>query len=335
MTDTSTNQPEEQKQAQQESTMMAPMTASQTGTVLNTLTQLRESRRYEPQEAKDAEPLEIEEGTGEQPKVNTTEGGVQTEGTPIQVSEPETPKFKYRSQEEAEKAYREAERRMHQATTEKAALQKELEELKARLAALEQEKEKKSPSPPPNQDEIVQRLIDINNRIDDLDPFDPDYPQAKAKLEVEKALMLDAYRGAQSLPSPDKIGELVRQELQAREQELAKQRELEDLANRVNRLATSFGLDMQPGSWDYKIFWRAVRAGDVPDGDLETQVKTLAQEILADKARFGQQAVQDMHKIHDDNAVLGRGGIGPHGSGGESFRPASIHEIIMSNRRRI
>lgn len=333
--------PEDTPQTKVVAEAVQPVDSSQPGTALNTLAKLRESRRYMPPEEeapeegedKTAESVsqsgeEPSEGEGEEPPV-TGSGSPSPEGEQ---------RFKYKSHEEAERAYREAERRMHQATTEKAALQKELEELKARLAALEQERQEQVKPVPPQKEEAVARLVELNERIDELDPFDPDYARQKAELEMEKAFILDAVKAHQAIPSPEVVKDLVRQELAAREQEMARSRAMEELQQRVIRMAESYGLDMKPGSWDYKQFWRAVRAGDIPDGEnitLEDQVKALAEEILADKAGFGQRAVQKMQRLHEENAPLGRGGTGPPGGGQEGFRPSSIHDIIAANRRRI
>lgn len=337
------DRPEDTPQGKVEMEAVQPVDSSQPGTVHHTLARLREARRYEPPAEPEA-PEEGEEKASEAPvpereePVPETEPGEAAPTAPGTQTPPsgEGQKFKYKSHEEAERAYREAERRMHQATTEKAALQKELEELKARLAALEEERQGK-PAPPPDKEEALARLVELNTKIDDLDPYDPDYARQKAELELEKAFILDAVKGSQAIPSPEAVKDLVRQELAAREQEMARSRELEELERRVTRLAESYGLDMKPGSWDYKHFWRAVRAGDVPEGDgigLEDQVKALAEEILADKAGFGQKAVQNMKRIHEENAPLGRGGTGPP-AGPEHARPRSIHEILAANRRRI
>jgi len=82
-------------------------------------------------------------------------------------------------------------------------------------------------------------------------------------------------KARQGIPDADAIKELVRQELEAQQQQEAQARELEDLQRQATSLAQSFGLDMTPGSWDYRQFWRAVRAGEVPDGTLEEQVKAI------------------------------------------------------------
>ncbi|MCL6622939.1 MAG: hypothetical protein K6T55_12695 [Syntrophobacterales bacterium] len=306
--------------------------ASTEGSVHNILHQIRDRRRWEPPETA-GEP----EGQEETPDQALPEdkGEPAEEETPDQApqgqEETDGPKLKYKSQEEAERAYREAERRMHQATMEKAKLAQELEALKERLAALEKAPE----APPVNDAEAVGRIVDINSRIDDLDPYDPDYARQKAILEMEKAILLDSVRQRQAMPSPDAIKEIVQQELAARQQQEKEARELEDLVRQAVSLAQAHGLDMTPGSWDHRQFWRAVRAGEAPEGDLETQVKALAQEILQDKATLGQTAAQNMQRVHTENAVLGRGGPGPGSVNPENYRPSTIHEILASNRRRI
>lgn len=339
MPDAEKTKPEDTPQGPVVAEEVRPLDASREGTVLHTLADLRQTRRFEPPGGPEAP----EEGEEEQPPAEEPEAEEEAAGGGESPAGPEGPpvsdtgpKFKYKSQEEAERAYREAERRMHQATSEKAALQRELEELKQRLAALEGKQQGEQPErTPPPKEEAVERLVALNNQIDNLDPFDPDYQRRRAELELEKAFILDAVKGREAIPSPEAVKELVRRELAAREEEETRRRELEDLSRRVTRMAESYGLDMKPDSWDYRQFWRAVRAGDVPEGDLETQVKTLAEEILADKANFGQRAVQSMKKIHDENAVLGRGGAGPPAGGQEMKRPTSIHEILAANRRRI
>ncbi|MDI6854403.1 MAG: hypothetical protein QME75_12460 [Deltaproteobacteria bacterium] len=307
-----------------------PLDASKEGSVHHTLARLREERRWEPPEDPEgreeppAAPPEDEEETDKQPP--------EAEPPPEEKPAGEF-KYKYKDQREAELAYQEAERKMHAATTEKAEALRELEALKERLAALE----KAQQETPPDNKEAVERIVDINSRIDDLDPYDPDYHRQKAELEIEKAVLLDSVRQRQALPSPDAIKEIVREEVAARQRQEQEAQELEDLKRQAVDLAKAHGLDMTPGAWDYRQFWRAVRAGEVPTGEgvtLEMQVKALAEEILADKASFGQAAVRDMQKIHEQNAVLGRGGAGPPGGGG-GYRPSSIHEILAANRRRI
>jgi len=277
------------------------------------------------------------------PAVTPEESGL-TEGEELS-EEPETPpaeeppRLKYKSHEEAEKAYEEAQRKMHEATTEASqlresqeALQKEIEELKAKM----EEEPPPPPPPPPTAEERKAKLLAVAKsanqkalgRIAQLDRSDDDYTEqvAEAWGEAHAEALMEAGISASSL-SEDEIGKIVKRqyeaeresERKARADRAAKEQQEagERLWQKAVTLAEDAGLNMQDRkSADYILFDSFSR--EIPDEyhgkPLQDQVGWVVGQV---RSRVGQvvesskqrEALARRHQ--EDNAVLGRGSQTP------------------------
>ncbi len=260
-----------------------------------------------------------EEETGEGEEQKPPEGG-------------EPPKLKYKSHEDAERAYQEAERKMHDATTKaseeaaaREALQRELEELKA----AEKGEEEKPPEPPVSPEERKTKLLAVAkaanrkalDKITELDRSDPDYADqvAEAWAEANAEALLEAGFSTSTM-SEAEIAKVVKKQMGA-EREAERQRGEAETAARVwdqaVSLAEKAGLSMgDEDSADYILFDRFARKvpAEVSKEPLEKQVEWVVGQV---RSRVGQAVQTDKQREEaarqhqNDNAVLGRGSHTP------------------------
>lgn len=193
-------------------------------------------------------------------------------------------KPKFATLEEWEKGYKEAETRMHTATGETAkerearevaekraeAAETKLAEKEAEIKRIADEAAKPKVLSEDEQDTVFENAL---SEIADLDRSDPDHKKQAAKI-WRKAIASSG--DSRPLPDPEKIAEDAAtrawEKIQAKQAEAtAKTAEERDRENRerLNREASDFakqaGLDMTPGSADYRLFW------DIANNDLGNQ----------------------------------------------------------------
>ena len=198
-------------------------------------------------------------------------------------AEAAAPKPKFATVEEYDKAYKEAETRMHTATGETAkereareAAEKRADAAEAKLAEQEAERErlaaeaaKPKPVSEEEQDAIFEKAA---SDLRDLDPNDPDYARDYGRI-MRKAV---AAVKSQALVDPDATSEeiankaweklQIKQTAESAKTAEARQRENQERINReANDFAKQAGLDMTPGSADYRLFW------DIAHNDLHEQ----------------------------------------------------------------
>jgi len=268
-----------------------------------------------------------EEATGEQTPQESLPVTEKSEGKPPE-GEPQqeagdgqtedwgfTPKYK--SHREAEIGYREAERKMHEATQAAAALKAEVEQLRREL-----EEVKKGASKPsamatqePNE-QLVAAYEAALAEISELDPYDPDYHKLAAKAwaktgldklllqsvlqEVDKRLQ-ERLQGSSGQAVPPATG--TQPSIPAPQGE-----DTQRLVSMAEDMARQAGLDMSPGSLDHRLFWSNLNF--LPEGlSLQDEVKWMIQETKRLKNQTS-QARPAPESIHRDHAVLERGSSG-------------------------
>jgi hypothetical protein len=248
------------------------------------------------------------------------EGG-ETAGEPGETKPPETPTLKYKSHEEAERAYEEAQRKMHEATTQasqetaaREALQRELEELKAKADKGDEKPPEKQPpvSPGDRRAKLLSVATAANKKalakIGELDRNDPDYADQVAEAWAEA--------NAEAALSEDEIGRIVKKQVEA-EREADRVAREQDTATRVwdkaVGLAEKAGLNMgDEDSADFILFDRFARKvpEDVKKGPLEKQVEWVVGQV---RSRVGQAVQTDKQReeaarrAQNNNAVLDAG----------------------------
>ena len=275
----------------------------------------------------------------------------------IKAEEPLTgPRFK--SQEEAEKAHAEAERRMHEATTKEAderkareALQREVDELRAQQAKPPEIKE--SVVAAPTNDERVAKIAEAMKAVNRvavpklraLDSNDPDYEQQYADIQTEittalaKAL-LEVNISPASL-SKEEVKQIYQDELTA-----ARQKGEATEAARVETTAKEMGIKLgltldDPESAD-SIIWDRYKSRipqEVFDkNSLEAQVEWVASAVrkVTGKAALSEAEKEAIaRKTQENNQPLGRGGVKPKPSTKQETEGSLADDFADARKQRL
>lgn len=248
---------------------------------------------------------------------------------------------KHRTVEAANKAAKEAERKMHAKAQEAARLRKELEELKRRSAEVQTKVLERAEEI--SEAESKAFRVRIMRQMRQLDPADEDYEEKISDLWDQYHDHRDK-RKAVALKQAAK--EIVQEELDARNREETERQTRLALWDKANRLAEKAGLDMQDAgvdertgkpirSDDYLLFWRT--APDAPeeldeDGKIQWTVKEV-QRILGRKVSAKSEAESKVKELQARRTPLGRGGTGPAQETGDS-RPITLGAALEKARER-
>lgn len=228
-------------------------------------------------------------------------------------------KPKYRNHLEAEIGYREAERKMHEATQAAAALKAEVERLRQEMELLKQGHSREPVSesiPAPEVDEQVMSAYEkALAEINELDPYDPDYQKlaakAWAKAGIDRVLLqkvlqeverrLSGAGGPQPVSSGNEAGTLQAPQGQAAPVDMH-----QHLVQTAEAMAKAYGLDMTPGSVDHRLFWSNLN--HLPQGlSLEEEVRWMTNETKKLKAQLLAKEGPQASNIHTTHSVLERG----------------------------
>jgi len=216
--------------------------------------------------------------------------------------------FKYKSHEEAERGYGEAEKLITQSTEEAKRerersedLQRQLNEALLKTGTPEKPEEEALPAQATNAVRMQNLLEEVNR----LDPEDEDYNLKVAEIWGR----LDDDRQAEfetRMQTAIKTYDEQRQEEQRRvgNEQSAQDQVITDAAE----TATSEGLDMGEGTPDSELFWAF--ANMAPEGSLEDQTKWTIGKVKEHK----KPVVIDKEKakeVQEQNAVLERAGEKP------------------------
>jgi hypothetical protein len=283
-------------------------------------------------------------------KSPTDENEDLTQGTEKPVT------LKGKTHEEEARHRAEAERWGHALANENKDLKTNLENLTARLEALEKGQKPpasaetppgdggaKTPGPGPTA-AAKERIQKILVQIDELDQFDPEYYSRKADLMAQ----IPGSAGLDEVAMQAMIAKAVKAQAEKEKNEAASIKAAERLETKANKLASKLGLDMREGigqdgegipinSWDYDTFWDArLRA---PRGvPFEDQVKWTVNEVKRLKgvlrAEIERQAgTAEVH--HRDTAILERHGEGKPASAGKQVPLMSLSDAFKRTERRI
>jgi hypothetical protein len=225
---------------------------------------------------------------------------------------------KYKSHREAEIGYREAERKMHEATQAAAALKAEVEQLRRELEGIkrgESQPSAEESQEPKTNEQLVAAYEAALTEISELDPYDPNYHKLAAKAwaktgldklllqsvlnEIDKRLEERLSRASgQVAPSPPAADTPPATPAPSGDEHQRLVAMAEDMARQA-------GLEMTPGSLDHRLFWSNLNF--LPEGlSFQDEVKWMIQETKRLKPQPSQTRPSP-ESIHREHAVMERG----------------------------
>ena len=281
------------------------------------------------------------------------------EGKPPEKKEEEVkPKFKYASQEEAEKAETEAERKMHEATTAAAEEKRKREAAEAELArAREKPPEKVEEKPPAekppklSKEELRTRRVELREsfleRMWALDTTDPTYKKDLIALMAEMdETMMDL--GISASQREADIGTVIKQEVKKQLTARDKDRQEEDLRtaretawNKAVAYGLEAGLNLNDAdSADIDLFEAA--SNKLPDNLTGKGFTKEVGEWMVNyvRTRTGKVALSEAEKeaaakkAQELNQPLGKGGGLKPKPKPEEETPGSLREDFEEARGR-
>lgn len=286
--------------------------------------------------SEEAKPSEEEE---EKATPSEEEKEEEEKPSPSEEEEEEPPKFKYKSHEEAEKGYKEAEKLVTKRSEETQKerersedLQRQLNEANEALLKRESEKpeEKKEPSFLDSSTDRMQKLL---QSISNIDPEDKDYDRKVAtlwgELNTEQQAEIDR-RLTSALEEYD--SKKKREQEEDDDEKSTQNRIVEDAA----KIAASEGLDMKEDSDDSYMFWSF--APGAPEGTIESQAKWACEKVKKVKQSIVKPYLKSKgkaRKAQEENEVLERGGEKPPAKKKEPDKPVTLSEAFEQSERRI
>lgn len=302
-------------------------TSEDEGSLASIRERIKQSRVFSGHPAELAGPIggdeeEEPEGKHVQPPADEPVGGGSLEEEGGKGGEATKPP-KYKSAEAAEKAAKEAERKMHEATTRAAELERENEELRTKQAQPAQETPQ-APTP----EEMEGKVAEVLNEIDNLDPYAEDYATQRAKLWTQVATL----RGESSTPDESKVTEIVRRTLD--EENRQRQSKDADANSRsaATQMAKEAGLDMADESYDSLLFWKALESAPMHEGvTLKEQVDHMVSQVKAKKGKVAAARSETA----PESEILERGGTPRPRTGDGDHKPrtmGSIRERLREKR---
>lgn len=270
---------------------------------------------------------------GPEPKPGEEKPGeVKAGEEPTKKEEPPAgPRFK--SQEEAEKAHAEAERKMHAATGRSADLERENAELKQKVEAAAKPPEKPAEEKPvvtaPTNDERMAKISEATKaanraalpKLRALDPDDPDYEEKYSDLMTEinaatvKAL-LEVGISTASL-TRDEVEKIYQDKLDA-DRKKGEATEAAHVETRAKEMGIKLGLKLDNPDSNDSIVWDRMK-GKIPQevfdkNSLEAQVEWVAAAVrkVTDEAALSEAEKEAIaRQTQEGQQPLGRGGLTP------------------------
>lgn len=239
-------------------------------------------------------------------------------------AEPPKVKFKYASQDEAEKGAKEAERRMHEAIDEARKMRSEVEEIRKQVT----QAAKQGDVTPQEKKELDGLFKSMLSKIKELDPDDENYD----------AMLANVWAGG-----IQPVIETVLMKETAKQAEARKQKEAEEanyamIAKKATSMAKKAGLDMDTeDSADQELFWN-LSANAVGD-TLEDRIEWTISKVNNMKASIAGKTIESQKKSKDAqtrNKVLERGVSNVNvGRKSDDVKPMSIMEALAKVERRV
>ena len=256
---------------------------------------------------------------------------------PVEVEKPE---FKYASQEAAETAYKEAEKLIGKSTAEvKAereraeALQVEINDLRAKTPVVPKEPEPPKPT-------STDKMKDLLDQVNKLDPEDKDYHAKVAKIwgQREDAIQLSVDDKVKvALDAYDKKAK------EEKDRESAERNTQKSILSNADTAGTEAGLDMKKGSSDAEMFWAF--ADKAPKGSIDDQIKWTVDKVKGIKATFAApgkekeekeaEAARKAKENQNQNSVLERQGEGRQPDKKVPTTPLGLASAFKQLQRRI
>ena len=302
---------------------------------------------------------EVKSGEETKPGEEEAKSG---EEAPKKEEPPIGPRFK--SQEDAEKAHAEAERRMHEATTKEAEERKarekaerELEELRQAQAKLPEKKPEEKPVvKAPTEEERTAKISEAAKtanlaampKLRSLDPDDPDYEEKYAAIMTD----INVAIGKALLEVSIAPSSLTREEVEKIYEERAKtEREKVEAAEagrieiRAKEMGVKAGLSLDDPESADSIIWDRFKT-QIPQevydkNSLEAQVEWVTNKVRSITGKVALTVAEKeeaARKIQEDNQPLGRGGVRPKpavnpkdetpGSLAEDFNEAAKRRVL-------
>jgi hypothetical protein len=247
----------------------------------------------------------------------------------------EPPAYKYKTHEDAEKGYREAERLAHQRAEEASRANAEAERLRQENEALKLQMggdKTQDAAKPAASKEVKAKVKDALVAIRGLEQYDDDYDDKVAEIWANAGF------GGQALPEGKTLEEMVNKavadRLQAEKAAAAETSQKQAAVKQAVAQATALGLDMQEGSPDHTLFWDV--SGRLPREivDFDDQIAWVVKEVKQIKATILKSSASSRGR--SATVVLERHGPGkarsePPGAAA----PLSLGEAISQTQRRV
>jgi hypothetical protein len=246
--------------------------------------------------------------------------------------------LKYKTHEEAEKAYQEAERRMHDATTDTKRYRDQVDQLQSQLNTLligKVQADQTTTVTTKQEKKVRDHVKEMLGEIGKLDPAEDGYDDKVADA-WEKLLT----------PFQSELLDQAKKETQAvmteKDKERESARERDDALEKAEKMAKKAGLDMtgEPGgaenSAEYDLFWRfaQVAPGKTPDEQIGWAIK----ETQRITKKVGEPIVDARKKANERqkaNAPLERHSSGRAPDSDGPAKAMSLGEALGSLNRRI
>ena len=227
----------------------------------------------------------------------------------------EKPVFKYVSQEAAESAYKEAEsligKKADEAKRERERagdLQKQINDLLAKIPEPVEPEPKKSNS--------ADRMKNLLQQVEDLNPVDDDYQEKVATIWGHREDEIQTNIDAKIKEALDDYEKKIKDEKSKIDDELSTQKKI---VSDAEVAGTEAGLDMKKGSSDSELFWAF--ADKSPEGTIEDQIKWTVDKIKGIKTAIAIPGIVEKEKAleaekkakanQEQNSLLERGGTKP------------------------
>jgi len=252
--------------------------------------------------------------------------------------EPEPSKLKYKSHEEAEAAYQEAERLISKKADEAKRERERAEELQRQIneALL-------NPKPEPEPEKKVQkptgteRMKGLMSRINQLDPERDGYEEEVAALWGQYDDELRAEFHSEHTESVQAaISEYDKRKTDEANRVKAEQEQQNAIIKKSTDLGVKSGLDMKDGSVDSALFW--AMSNNAPEGSIDEQVNWTIDAVKKHKATIVAPYIESQKKAdkaQNKNAVLDRASQGKPEEKKTPQAPLSVGDAMEQAQRRI
>lgn len=247
-------------------------------------------------------------------------------------------KFKYASQEAAETAYKDAEKLIGKSTSEAKRERERAEALQEQLNTALKVKEPKNPAS--SKPTSVDKMKDLLEQVNLLDPEDKDYQLKVAKIWGQREDDIQANVEVKVTEALDSYDKAVKEKQDQVREENSKQKSTISEAETAGKEA---GLDMKKDSTDSTMFWTF--ADKAPEGSIDEQIVWTVKEVKKIKDAYAAptiKAEEEAAKVaekakatQEQNSLLERQGVGRQPDKAVPATPLGIAAGLQQIQRRI